>query len=185
MIRRNYLLSLLFALALALVAAGPTLACSKPAPGTGVHHDDLIWEAETIVVVRLESQTQMERASHIKYTLQTVETIKGTGQPSYEFVSRGSRHSGEDFRAHKAREFWKKDLGRSDWPCCICGPDHSFREGETYLYFPDQLGSMKSAELVRSDSDRWLTYVRARVKAAVNPTVKKDGRRLGRGLYAQ
>ena len=170
--------------ALACIASGPTAACSAPAPGTHVHHDYVIWEAETIVLVRLKSRTQMERAPELtRYLLETVETIKGTGQPAYEFVSGKSRHSSRDFDAHNAREFWTKDLGRSEFPCCVCGPAHSFRDGEIYLYFPDQPGAMKSAELVRGAGDKWLTYVRTRVKSGDNPALTKNGGRAARRFY--
>jgi len=184
MIRNTRSLVLLFVFA--LVAYGHTQACMVPGRGARVHHDYVIWEAETIVLVRLKSRMQMERRPEAtRYVLETVETIKGPGQALYEFVSRGSRYSGNDFGAHKASEFWAKDQGRSEFPCCICGPDHSFREGEIYLYFPDELGSMKSAELVRDESDRWLTYVRARVKSAANPTIARKGHKIVRRFYAQ
>ena len=94
----------------------------------------------------------------------------------YEFLSIGSKHSDNDFAQHTATEFWYRradetPIGRSEWPCCICGPDHSFRKDREYLYFPDKLGAVRSAEVIRSKDDRWLQYVRSKVRSA-NPALQ-------------
>lgn len=48
------------------------------------------------------------------------------------------------------------------------GPDHSFREARLYLYVADMLGARMSAEVVISDDDRWLAYVRGKVKQDIS-----------------
>jgi len=127
-------------------------ACEVPQPGHNLDTDDLIREANTIVLVRLRStSTHPEQKSWTEYTLETVKVIKGKAEPSYRFIFFGSNESDNDFAGHTAPEFWyravdQRPLGRSEWPCCICGPDHSFRKDRQYLYFPDKLGAMKSAE---------------------------------------
>jgi hypothetical protein len=157
--------------AVALFAIGSMAsvhACLAPHSGFDVDLDDLIAKANTIVVVRLQSSKA--RRLGTEYTLKPIEVIKGTAKPSYVFLSRGSKASDNDFIGHTRKDFWtpseQKTNGRSPWPCCVCGPDHGFREGRDYLYFPDKLGAVKSAEVIRVPKDRWLEYVRDRVAAA-------------------
>ncbi len=141
-------------------------ACRVPKPGVGMDHDELISAANTIVLVRLQatSTSKKDEPYFSKYTLETVEVIKGKASPFYEFMSYGSKESGSDFAGHTEKEFWKKPIGRSGWPCCVCGPNHAFLSGRNYLYFPDKLGAMKSAEVILKGNDRWLEYVRSKVK---------------------
>lgn len=75
--------------------------------------------------------------------------------------------SENDFGLHRDAAFWAGNEGRSKHYCCICCPDHRFRSGATYLLFPDKLGAMKSAELIRDLADQWLAYVRAKTASAV------------------
>lgn len=48
------------------------------------------------------------------------------------------------------------------------GPDHSFREARLYLYVANTLGARVSTEVVISDDDRWLEYVRGKVKQDIS-----------------
>lgn len=149
---------------LALAASGAARACEAPKPGYGMTHDELIGTANTIVLVRLSSRSSLPEQRMVRYSLKTVELIKGRAEPAYEFLSHDFDNSDNDFSRHRAKEFWNENIGRSTLFCCICGPDHGFRAGRLYLYFPDKLGAMKSAELVADDSDEWLQYVRSKVK---------------------
>ena len=151
---------------------GVASACSVPKDGWGLHHDKLIQRAETIVLVRLSPSTPYKRSGMTTYTLETVQAVKGNAKPSYEFTSFGSKESDYDFEGHSAKEFWEKPIGRSEWPCCMCGPDHSFRSGRLYLYFPDKPGSMQSAEAIHSEDDQWLKYVRSKVETSANPSIR-------------
>jgi hypothetical protein len=158
----------------AFAVLGDAVACTVPKSGYNMDMDDLISEAKTIVLVRLQSSSPERHWT--KYILETVEVIKGKADPSYHFLSSGSNASDNDFVGHTAMAFWtrpadERPAGRSEWPCCICGPDHSFRTDREYLYFPDKLGAMKSAELIRDREDRWLQYVRSKVLAA-NPALQ-------------
>jgi hypothetical protein len=151
---------------IALCISSTAWACRVPKPGVNMEYDELIRKADTIALVRLQtSVSSKENEPHpSKFTLETVEVIKGTASPSYEFLSFGQKESDNDFTAHTDKKFWKKPVGRSEWPCCICGPDHVFLAGRIYLYFPDKLGAMKSAEVILKSNDRWLKYVRTKVK---------------------
>lgn len=154
-------------------------ACSVPKPGIDLDMDDLIGEANTIVLVKLESSNK-ERFGTTTHLLKTVEVIKGKGEKFYSFKSFGSKVSNNDFDGHTSPDFWSppnanKPNSRSNFPCCLCGPDHGFRKGRNYLYFPDQLGALKSAEVVHNANDKWLQYVRAKVLAANSALHGKQG----------
>ena len=127
-------------------------------------HDELVRAADTIVLVRLGSRSNLPEQRMVRYSLHPVEVIKGRAEPAYEFLSHDFENSDNDFSGHQAKEFWNENIGRSTLFCCICGPDHGFRAGKLYLYFPDKLGAMKSAELVADQSDEWLRYVRTKAK---------------------
>lgn len=154
-------------------------ACSVLKPGSNFDMDDLIAEAGTIALVRLESSNR-ERFGTTTHLLKTVEIIKGKGEKFYSFESFGSKVSDNDFDGHTSPDFWNrpsvnKPNSRSDFPCCLCGPDHGFRKGRNYLYFPDQLGALKSAEVVHNVNDKWLQYVRAKVLSANSALHGKQG----------
>jgi len=141
-----------------------------------MEYDELIRKADTIVLVRLQNSivSKENEPYPSKFTLGTVEVLKGKASPTYEFLSFGSKESDYDFNGHTEKNFWKKSIGRSEWPCCICGPDHKFLSGRVYLYFPDKLGAMKSAEVILKSNDRWLEYVRFKVKTDANNRPQKQ-----------
>lgn len=168
---------LIIASSLALSTTINTYACSVAKPGIALDTEDLIAESNTIVLVQLESsdRKQFGGTTHL---LKTVEVIKGKGEKFYSFQSFGSKVSDNDFNGHTLSDFWQppsanKPNSRSSFPCCLCGPDHGFRKGRMYLYFPDQLGALKSAELIHNANDKWLQYVRAKVSVSNNSLQKK------------
>ncbi|BDX05159.1 hypothetical protein [Planctobacterium marinum] len=144
------------------------LACSVPKNGYGFALEELIDEAKTVVIVELLTTTK-KRLGY-EHTLLSVDTIKGQAQDKYVFLSRSNDHESSTFSDHNDIRFWATDreIGRSTWPCCICGPDHTFKKGYKYLYFPDLLGAVKSAEIIRNQNDRWLLFVKARLSKATS-----------------
>ncbi|MDQ8201300.1 hypothetical protein QEH56_24280 [Pelagicoccus enzymogenes] len=140
------------------------IPCSEPKRGDGRDKDELIAKAEMIVlaeVVEIDPDVPYATLFYLKPT----RTLKGKPPERIEFMSVSPEYSSsDDFDGHTKEEFWTQDIGRSKWPCCICGPDHVFEPGETYLLFPDSFGAMKSAELIRSEDDKWLKYVETRIK---------------------
>ena len=113
-----------------------TLACSVPKHGYGFALEALIDEAKTIVIVELQETT--ESVLGYEHTLIPVDTIKGEAQDKYFFLSHSNEHESSTFSDHNDIRFWATDreIGRSSWPCCICGPDHTFKKGFKYLFFP-------------------------------------------------
>ena len=140
------------------------IACSEPKIGAGRAKDELIEKSDVIVLAEVvEIDPDVPYAT--LFYLKPIRTLKGEPPERIEFMSFSpEQSSSRDFDGHKEEEFWSQDIGRSNWPCCICGPDHFFEPGETYLLFPDSFGAMKSAELIKSDDDKWLNYVEMKVK---------------------
>jgi len=140
------------------------LPCSLPKNGAGMEMDELIEKSDVIVLAEVvEIVPEVANATH--FYLKPTRVLKGEPSKRIEFMNFSPKQSSSnDFDGHKKEEFWIQDIGRSKWPCCICGPDHFFEPGETYLLFPDSFGAMKSAELIKSDDDKWLIYVESKIK---------------------
>ena len=107
--------------------ASCTYACSLPKKGFGYSFEELIDNSETIVIVELVDTAQ--NTLGYNHTLTPVETIKGSAKNKYEFLSAFNEYESKTFSDHNSAEFWSTDTGRSTWPCCICGPDHTFIRG--------------------------------------------------------
>jgi len=139
-----------------------SFACSVPKAGYGYPMEKLIDESKNIFLVQMVSVEKDEFKN--TYTLKVVEVLRGTAPEKITFFNYGDSPHNNDFNNHNNLEFWaKNDIGRSNWPCCICGPDHSFQKGVSYLYFPDLLGAIKSAEIVNNKDDKWYKFVQKRL----------------------
>lgn len=139
-------------------------ACEVPKPGSFWDKDQLIDQSGIIVVAELLEVVREK--NHIRYLLIPIETLKGSPSATIEFPwYRSQNHADKTFSNHTDKEFWKEgSRGRSPWPCCFCGPIHTFIKGEKYLLFPDAWGAMESAEIIKSSEDKWYQYVRERIK---------------------
>jgi hypothetical protein len=157
---------ILLGIGMAVGVTSDPLACVVPRPGAYMDRDELVHSAENIVLVRMTRRESRADGSVI-YTLAPVNVLKGRAEAEYRFSSFSGEGPQRDFDGHRASIFWDKSTGRSAWPCCICGPDHTFVKGRTYLYFPDKLGAVKSAEIVDKEDDRWLKYVRRLLKRTI------------------
>jgi len=120
--------------------------------------DELVENSGTIILAVL-TETEIVNPVTTIYRLKPIDVLKGDSPEVFEFHSYSNQHYANDFGDHTDADFWKENTGRSPWPCCICGPDHTFVQGETYLVFPDAFGAMKSAEIVQRPHDKWLVYV--------------------------
>jgi hypothetical protein len=139
-----------------------SFACSVPKAGSGYPLERLIDESKNILMVQMVDVDKNDFTS--SYTLKVVEVLKGVAPNKITFFGYSEKYDNNDFDSHKNLEFWANDnIGRSEWPCCICGPDHSFEKGVNYLYFPDLLGAIKSAEIVNTKEDKWYKFVKKRL----------------------
>jgi hypothetical protein len=141
-----------------------------PIRGAGWDKHALIEGARSIMLVVAKLSQDKK---HIKFD--TLEVLKGSNQDpnkiemrnflGYLGAEKRKDNTNNHFNNHEDAEFWNKDIGRSDWPCCICGPAHTFVPGIKYLLFPDAFGAMKSAEIIDNPkSDRWYKYVKENIE---------------------
>lgn len=155
-------------------------ACIGPRPHFRMHYDELIDKSENIYLVSVEpieqayfrrNNTDLHKACGEKFCMhemKVIEVIKGApaALPAVYNLKRGKVN---DFDHHSAEPFWNDWVGRSSGDFefdCMGAPAHFFKAGETYLFFPDFAADAKAAEVIRSDDDKWLKYVRERVAAA-------------------
>lgn len=136
--------------------------CSIPKNGYGWGFAELVDKSDSIVLATLASQD--EHVFSVENVLRVIEVIKGPPVSTVLFSGQPKgTHDGFDYFGHKAPWFWLTWSGRSEFPCCICGPDFTFRDGETYLLFPNSFGALKSAEIIKGTHDLWYRYVKERV----------------------
>lgn len=134
-----------------------SIACTVPMLGYDWDKDQLIEQADTIVLAKA---TKKENGNIKTYSLEVVEVLRGKSTP-IEISEFSEEHSGSTFNNHTATQFWEKGVGRSEFPCCVCGPIHTFIEGELYLVFPGAWGATKSAEIIKDKvQDKWYQYVK-------------------------
>ena len=170
MICRNTLLMAMAALCMLSISATRAFSCSDPVEGSGMDRVALIQSAQVIVLAEAEGSGPSGGLQEV--TFRTMEILKGKPRRTYRVFTtlpRSSKAASDnDFDRHRAAVFWSSDAGRSESPCCICGPDHQFRIGARYLLFPDKLGARKSAEIILDPADEWLAYVRAKIGASAD-----------------
>lgn len=134
-----------------------------PKPGYGLKADELIMNSEHILIAELQFSEVNDRIT--THHFKVLENLKGEWSGTLTFVSYSKIHSTETFENHSSEEFWKDDVDRSEWPCCICGPDHTFQKGYKYILFPDSFGARKSAEIIADmETDMWYQYIMGKLK---------------------
>ncbi len=140
-------------------------ACMFPAPGYQFSVEELVDKSNSIIMVELERKEYIEDG--IIYYLKPVEQIRGNNKEELikYFGSLNKPHETTTYFYHYNPLFWFKDTGRSKWSCCMCSPDHTFESGHRYLFFPEYLGTKKSAEIIKNSNDLWYKYVKDRVDA--------------------
>ena len=96
-------------------------ACSVPKPGGKFSPEKLIDMSETILLIELDKKEEVSYG--IKYYLKSIEAIKGEIREVIEFYGYTETHEPSTYNEHNNPVFWFMDVGRSEWPCCICGPE--------------------------------------------------------------
>jgi len=156
---------------LTFAMAGAALAaCPVPRPGATFDAEELLEQAGSIYIVEVADMTPPPASEGVvSGHFRIIETLRGKKASELMFAYWSSDVYGDtDFAKHSDKAFWTEVRGgggRSKQVAGACGPAHVFKPGEKYLLFPDMLGAMKSAEIVRAPDDEWLKYVRSRAKA--------------------
>jgi len=143
---------------LTLLISFSALPCSGgPKSGFGFTTDELIKNADLIVLAQVADIESVQSAS--LYRFEVLKTLKGRVTEEIKFFGFGKDYHDNHFQEHADDMFWVEQQGRSEFPCCLCGPDHTFIKGENYLLFPSHFGAFKSAEIIKNKNDKWLQYV--------------------------
>ena len=158
----SLILILLFTLSTRLA-----FACPIAINGTHWGMNKLVEQADTILIAKaIKVQTIKSISNKLsqptKTTFQIIEKLRGNPQKEIAYTSYFDQYSNNDFKDHTEAEFWKYGIGRKAADTS-CGPWHSFVEGEIYLLFPNHFNAYKSAEVLKSDDDKWLHYVKERL----------------------
>ena len=143
--------------------------CTGGAIGYGKHerdHAEIIHEAKTIVLatVTKENEVELPPWDDLAYfTFSVKEVLKGKAEPSFKMPAlRQSVYPGSqtDFSSHKEQSFWETKIGRTvlNDPACQLLP--AFAVDSTYLMIDSDRPDSKDFELIESDDDLWLTFVR-------------------------
>jgi hypothetical protein len=150
---------------MAFVVTGPfeTMACQALKRGHFWSHDELIDAADVIVLATVKRVKNVDALGTTRDVLQVIESLKGKARRRYVLTGWAKSHYSTDFALHTDSAFWQSDTGRAPFLGGMCRPAFTFRQDETYLLFPDALGSMKAAEIVRSNADKWYKYVVSRI----------------------
>jgi hypothetical protein len=152
------------------IAESAFAACPVPRPGATFDAEELLEQAGGIYLVEVADITPAPaNEGVVSGHFRIIETLRGKKAIELMFAYWSTDAYGDtDFAKHSDKAFWTEVRGgggRSKMVPGTCGPAHAFRTGEKYLLFPDMLGAMKSAEIVRAPDDEWLKYVRSRAKA--------------------
>jgi hypothetical protein len=158
----------LMAFALSQVAYA---ACPVPRPGATFDAEELLEQAGGIYVVEVADMTPLpEHEGAVSGHFKILETLRGKKANELMFAYWSTdAYADTDFAKHSDKAFWTEVRGgggRSKIVPGTCGPAHVFKTGERYLLFPDMLGAMKSAEIIRAPDDEWLAYVKKRAKGS-------------------
>ena len=172
----------IFILCLTFIALNAHASACRFQGVTYDNADQLITHAESIYLVEASEKstvinvtrgTVSSRETIPEIHFRIIETLKGERAniaPKRVYNAeewRGSKRGKTDFNGHRDEAFWTEMGGRMvsfQYGLGLCGPDFVYYPGERYLMFPGELLSMKSAELIKSDDDKWLAYVRERLE---------------------
>jgi hypothetical protein len=151
-----------------VMTAAASAACPVPRPGATFDAEELLEQAGSIYLVEVADMTPAPASEGVvSGHFRIVETLRGKKARELMFAYWSTDAYGDtDYAKHSDKAFWTEVRGgggRSKMVAGTCGPAHVFRTGEKYLLFPDMLGAMKSAEIVRASDDEWLAYVRKNV----------------------
>ena len=138
--------------------------CSRPSPGYYFDKDKIITDSSTILLITV-SNNKMKVKEVLKGDLDLFDLfIFNSYSDWFGTISFGEFDMKHNYDNHfNDKVFWDKNIGRSPFPCCVCAPLHKFSNEKEYLLFPDMLGAMKSAELIRNKNDKWYLYVKEKV----------------------
>ena len=130
-------------------------------PEANRDHASLVDEARVVLLVRA-SATQ----NALGCSLTVTRVLKGHAPQVLPVLCRlpASGDWMTDFSAHHDKTFWRGDGGRLgiNGDCSVIGP--AFTPGKSYLILLGIKPDVKQFEQIGGRGDRWLEFVRARIR---------------------
>lgn len=157
-------------------------ACTVP-PDIRHPHETVVGESNNIVLakaVSYEPRTYMNQEIVGFINFETIEILKGTAPDKFRikawehelqstiWTSFLKYTFNYNYLNHNDKYFWKEKTGRvtANNSMCILVPDFSI--GSTYLIIEGKKQDSKDYELITFESDKWLSYVRNKLKLKHN-----------------
>lgn len=155
---------LLCTMILAVLFSLGASACPAPPPGYGLSHSQLIENTATIVLAKTIKVTDKV------VIFEVVENIKGESEKEFFWrrsrIPKSVKHISTDFNRHFEPAFWSESLLVRRSPISkggICNIAFTYELGEIYLVFRESWGHAHSNEIIKSEDDRWLGFVKESV----------------------
>ncbi|MCL1107600.1 hypothetical protein [Shewanella algicola] len=143
-------------------------ACPAPPPGYGLSHSQLIEKTTTIVLAKTIKVTDKV------VVFELVENIKGESEKEFFWrrsrIPKSVKHISTDFNRHIEPTFWSNSLLVRRSPPSkggICNIAFTYELGEVYLVFRESWGHAHSNEIIKSEDDKWLAYVKESVASGL------------------
>ena len=95
-------------------------------------------------------------------SLSVIENLKGDGENRISRTNVWPHKSQHDFDRHRDPGFWDDEHSGLVAFDAACRPETAYATGKTYLLFEGP-PHVKMSELIVSDDDAWLAYVRERL----------------------
>ncbi|MBO1257084.1 hypothetical protein J3L16_15475 [Alteromonas sp. 5E99-2] len=144
------------------------VACSAPPPGYSMNHKVLIKSTETIVLAKTIKVTDKV------VVFEVLESIKGESEKEFFWrrsrLSKSVKHISTDFNRHSEPAFWSSEQLVRRSPISkggICNIVFTYELGEVYLVFRESWGNAHSNEIIKSNDDKWLTFVKKAVASGL------------------
>lgn len=174
---------ILIALAIGILSTSIE-ACTVPPISRGLYqnaHEQVVDEANIIVLAKAVrfhlNERDLSNESGVFY-FEIVELLKGN--PPSEVKVRGIKEENypstrTTFLNHRKRVFWETKIGRTTLNTTLCTLEPTFSVGSTYLLISAETDDSKHYELITSQSDKWLLFVRNRLELIHNKSPKRTG----------
>lgn len=143
-------------------------------------HDELINNSTEIVLAKvIKAELINDKnfdhwniwARKLEYTFIRIDNLRGHTEETFIWVGRPTIFSRdmENYSDHNDLKFWNDNEGRTPYNCEVIY--NAFAVGADYLLFgggKDTFGHAKASEIILRKDDKWLAYVREKVKEQQN-----------------
>ena len=159
-------------------------ACTIPPISRGLYqnpHEKVIDAADIIILAKAVSfnLNRNDPSNEGVFYFKAIESLKGATPNEIKVrgvIEENYPMARNTFSNHKKEEFWRTKIGRITMNSTACFLVPTFTIGSTYLLISGKADDTKHYELITSKSDKWLIFVRNRLKMIHNKSPSKDAR---------